>query len=249
MNEDRRKAWDTIGDWWWWRQSEAEFTAWGERGIKAHITPFLDSLDFEPQGKRMLDLGCGQGRVTGPCGSLFSEVHGVDISPVMIGHAKDRWVQKSNVFFSANTGDKLEAFEDDYFDFCFSHVVFQHLPKMSIVDSYIREIGRVLKPGGLFRIQVETGQTSRFRILPRRLYTPVFNFLIEHDLIGWYSRMTMRDRRLSDALPGVVTTADYLHRIGAAAGLEVSITVECDRDQPEAEQPGVLTWFSGRKAL
>jgi hypothetical protein len=44
-------------------------------------------------------------------------------------------------------------------DFAFSSIVFQHIPSREIIESYVREVHRLLRPGGLFKFQVQ-GDTS-----------------------------------------------------------------------------------------
>jgi SAM-dependent methyltransferase len=41
-------------------------------------------------------------------------------------------------------------------DACVSHVVFQHIPDAQITLGYVREMGRVLRPGGWAAFQVST---------------------------------------------------------------------------------------------
>ena len=41
------------------------------------------------------------------------------------------------------------------FDFAFSFIVFQHIPSQAIIENYIREVQRVLRPGSLFKFQVQ----------------------------------------------------------------------------------------------
>ena len=45
----------------------------------------------------------------------------------------------------------------------YSHIVFQHLPRKSYVERYFREAARVLKPGGLLRVQVDGRSRQFFR--------------------------------------------------------------------------------------
>ena len=40
-------------------------------------------------------------------------------------------------------------------DFVFSYIVFQHIPSREIVENYVREANRLLRPGGLFKFQVQ----------------------------------------------------------------------------------------------
>ena len=41
------------------------------------------------------------------------------------------------------------------FDFTFSFVVFQHIPSKAMIENYVRETARVLRPGGLFKFQLQ----------------------------------------------------------------------------------------------
>src|SRR5205085_8197678 len=43
----------------------------------------------------------------------------------------------------------------------FSNIVFQHIPSEEIIYSYVREVHRLLRPGGLFKFQVQ-GDVMRF---------------------------------------------------------------------------------------
>jgi hypothetical protein len=45
-------------------------------------------------------------------------------------------------------------FPDRHFDFVYSYAVFQHIPSGDVVFSYLRETIRVLKPGGVARLQI-----------------------------------------------------------------------------------------------
>jgi SAM-dependent methyltransferase len=53
-------------------------------------------------------------------------------------------------------GAGLAAIPDDSVDGCFSHVVFQHIPDPEITLEYVRDMGRVLRPGGWALFQVST---------------------------------------------------------------------------------------------
>ena len=71
---------------------------------------------------------------------------------VRIGKEKAEGI--SNCEILENNGTDLSLFSDNYFDFCYSFIVFQHIPDKKIVEEYIKEVSRVLKPGCLFRFQV-----------------------------------------------------------------------------------------------
>jgi SAM-dependent methyltransferase len=41
------------------------------------------------------------------------------------------------------------------FDFAYSSHVFQHIPSREVIDTYVREVHRLLRPGALFKFQVQ----------------------------------------------------------------------------------------------
>jgi len=111
-----------------------------------------------PLGKRALDFGCGVGRLTLPLAEHFAHVIGVDHSRTMIAiaakRAKDRAVR--NVAFLLSQGNNLPHVADGCIDFVLSLLVFQHIPTWTAVVSNLREIARVLVPGGLALLQFDT---------------------------------------------------------------------------------------------
>ena len=98
----------------------------------------------------LLDLGCGPGRLSMMCHNKIKKYYGVDISKNMIEEAK-RTKTYTNAEFLVNDGKTLKEFEDNKFDIVISATVFQHVGK-NIINSYMKEIYRVLKPSGFFLI-------------------------------------------------------------------------------------------------
>jgi hypothetical protein len=43
----------------------------------------------------------------------------------------------------------------DSIDFAFSTIVFQHIPSQTIIESYVRDVQRLLRTGSLFKFQVQ----------------------------------------------------------------------------------------------
>jgi len=114
---------------------------------------FLINLKLVNRDSKVLDIGCGIGRVENFLSDYVNEIHGVDISSLMIKKAKMS-VRKNNVFFHVNNGSSLEMFENKYFDLIFSFYVFQHFSK-NIAYEYIKEISRILKKNGKFLCQFQ----------------------------------------------------------------------------------------------
>ena len=107
-----------------------------------------------PKKMRVLEIGCGIGRILIPMSRVFGEAYGLDVSEKMIEGAKKNIQNIPNCKVFANSGSNLSMFSDDYFDFCYSIIVFQHIPEKEVIINYIKEVSRVLKTGCLFRFQV-----------------------------------------------------------------------------------------------
>ena len=56
-----------------------------------------------------------------------------------------------------NNGKDLAALGNVRFDFVFSSIVFQHIPSREVIESYVRDVYRLLRRGRLFKFQVQGG--------------------------------------------------------------------------------------------
>lgn len=137
--------------------SEEEFFRSGQCEVDEQILNDMGNIcqGQEPSQMRVLEIGCGAGRVTGPLSQVFGEVHGVDVSGEMVARARQALAGRPNVFLHKNNGMDLTVLGDLKFDFAFSIVVFQHIPRQEVVESYVREVNRVLRPGALFKFQLQ----------------------------------------------------------------------------------------------
>lgn len=103
----------------------------------------------------VLEIGCGVGRVMRPLALIFGGVHGVDVSEEMARRAETFLSGLSNVSVFVNNGADLSVVGENVYDFVFSFLVFQHISSKAIISSYVREVARVIRPGGLFKFQVQ----------------------------------------------------------------------------------------------
>ena len=108
----------------------------------------------EPSKMKILEIGCGIGRVLIPMCDYFGECIGIDVSPEMVQQSQKYIENLPNCKILENNGTDLSMFADNSFDFCFCYIVFQHIPEKKIVEQYIKEVSRVLKSNCLFRFQV-----------------------------------------------------------------------------------------------
>ncbi len=107
-----------------------------------------------PRARRALEIGCGPGRLMRPMSQFFGEIHGIDVSDEMIRRAEANLRDIPHAHPHHTSGADLAPFADDSFDFVYSYAVFQHIPSFDVVMNYLREAKRVLKPGGLLRVQI-----------------------------------------------------------------------------------------------
>jgi SAM-dependent methyltransferase len=107
-----------------------------------------------PEGRKALEIGCGPGRLIRPLSRHFGEIHGIDVSDEMIANARRKLQGIPHAHVHHASGSDLSLFADRYFDFVYSYAVFQHIPSADVVFSYLRETVRVLKPGGIARLQI-----------------------------------------------------------------------------------------------
>ena len=104
---------------------------------------------------RALDFGCGVGRLSQALAAHFEEVHGVDISPSMLGHANQFNQHPERCHYHLNVESHLRLFPDRHFDFVYSPITLQHI-EPPYEKLYLREFCRILKPGGIVAFQVLT---------------------------------------------------------------------------------------------
>ena len=108
----------------------------------------------ETSKMNILEIGCGIGRILIPMSKFFGSVIGIDISSEMVLLGQKYVSHIPNCSIVENNGVDLSEFSDNSFDFCYSFIVFQHIPEKQIVENYIKEVSRILKPSCLFRFQV-----------------------------------------------------------------------------------------------
>jgi SAM-dependent methyltransferase len=153
--ENARHYVDTANaDW-----TDDEFFASGEKTVAEEILTDLGNIcqGKSPAEMRVLEIGCGAGRVTKALARFFGEVHAVDVSGEMVRLATQALREHPKAFVYQNNGKDLAVVPDNPFDFAFSSIVFQHIPSREIIENYVREVHRLLRPGALFKFQVQGG--------------------------------------------------------------------------------------------
>jgi SAM-dependent methyltransferase len=113
----------------------------------------LDGAPAEPKQREVaVEIGSGLGRVVKSLADRFDRVIGIDISPEMVERA-GQLVTDPGVEFRLGDGRSLTGIADASVDLVLSFTVLQHIPDPRIIEGYLREAGRVLRPGGLLVFQ------------------------------------------------------------------------------------------------
>jgi len=139
-----------------WNQEAANWIAWArtpdhDSYWRFHRDQFLELVP--PPGRRTLDLGCGEGRLSRDLKKLGHEMVAVDLSPIMLAAA-----QEADPELESHLADAAELpFAEDAFD-CV--VAFMSLQDVDDLEGAAREAARVLEPGGRLCIAVVHPLTS-----------------------------------------------------------------------------------------
>ena len=134
------------------KKTAAAYKTFANKDFEGDIALFkaLDRIDMT--NKRVLDFGCGNGRMEKKFLTYSpAAIVGAEVSGPMIEEAK-----KSLETFSADEKKKISfvhippnalPFDDESFDICIAHFVLHYIPDTATI---LKEISRVLKPGGFF---------------------------------------------------------------------------------------------------
>lgn len=179
-----------------WGASELRARPWFMNGLKLRY--LLE--DLAAVHGRVLDVGCGAGQVAKAVKRERPdlEVHACDVSRSAIASAT---ASAEGVDFRLATAERL-PFADGELDFVWIFDVLEHVDDP---EQVLREVARVLKPGGGFHIVLPLeGQ-------PRTLYT----------LVGCGTRWTAKVRHGGHIQ---IFSADRFRSMAVACGLPVTRT-------------------------
>jgi SAM-dependent methyltransferase len=139
------------------------FLATGQRIVEIA----LDEAPVKPERHEVaLEIGCGLGRICLALSSRFERVIGYDISAEMLAQAREL-VPDERVDLRLTDGTSLPDTPDGSVDLVVSFTVFQHIPSVPVIEGYIHEAGRVLRPGGVFAFQWNNQRGERLWPLQR----------------------------------------------------------------------------------
>jgi SAM-dependent methyltransferase len=128
-------AWEQQApNWIRWARAEGHDSYW-----VFHREALLASLP--PPGRLTVDVGCGEGRVSRDLRALGHRVVGIDVAPSMVAAARE--ADPGGEYLVASAAEM--PFEDGAADLV---VAFMTLMDHDQMPESLREIGRILAPGG-----------------------------------------------------------------------------------------------------
>jgi len=109
------------------------------------------TVDYMPDGARLLDLGCGAGRTSVALAEIGLEVVGIDLSEAMVATAREQ-ARLAGVEVEFRTMNAMDlSYPDSSFDVAlFSYNGIELVPGREGKRRVFEEVLRVLRPGGRF---------------------------------------------------------------------------------------------------
>ena len=206
--------------------SRDQFIAMGDEIVTHSL---IGAAKLQPSG-RLLDIGCGCGKIARPLTRYLSAqggYDGIDITSAAIDWCRQAYKQYPNFRFhladlqstrynsagAKKSSDYRFPFEADSFDVTFLGSVFTHLLPEDTAH-YLREIARVLKPGGRCLATFFVLDAQAKEGIQAKKTTPTFGFA--------YGDMGCRIEMESMPEAAIAYEEDLIRRMHEDAGLAVS---------------------------
>ncbi|MGY1849235.1 class I SAM-dependent methyltransferase [Blastococcus sp. SYSU DS1021] len=160
----------------------------------------LAGLGLPTTWDRVLDFGCGAGRLSQALAEHAREVVGLDVSVPMLETARRLDRSGGRVRFVLGEDPDLRAFPDESFDLVYTERVLQHLPR-PVLETYLAEFARVLRPGGVAVVHCTTRPMWTLRGVVWRVAPAPLVRWAQRRLLGYPAPMRMTgvpERRVAD---------------------------------------------------
>ena len=181
--------------------------------LESHILPLVPRLtDRLAKGIRMMDVGCGSGRIINRLAELYpnSRFTGMDLSPEAIGNARGEAAQKGlrNVeFIIHDLSDFEETAEPEAFDFI---TTFDAIHDQAKPLNVLKGIQRALKADGVYLMQDIRGSSHVYNDIGH----PIGTFLYAVSTMHCMTVSLAQGGEGLGAMWGEEKTREYLQKAG-----------------------------------
>ncbi|MCB1772766.1 MAG: class I SAM-dependent methyltransferase [Gammaproteobacteria bacterium] len=121
--------------------------------VGADLTSMLAAAVALPEGLRLLDFGCGVGRLMEALVASGFSVDGTDVSEEMLAFARANPKLSKCSFYLSGGGDCGDSPRGHY-DIVYSQLCIQHIASRQIRKEIFSSVHDALKPGGMFSFQL-----------------------------------------------------------------------------------------------
>jgi 2-polyprenyl-3-methyl-5-hydroxy-6-metoxy-1,4-benzoquinol methylase len=118
-----------------------------------------------PRDLRLLDFGCGVGRLMEPLALEGYQVDGVDISAKMLEFARSSPSLSQSQFFRSNGNDLGDAPTGAY-DLVYSYLCLQHICSRQVRNELLGAFRKALRPNGMLIVQIHFYRDHRADTVP-----------------------------------------------------------------------------------
>lgn len=168
-----RKLWLGYG------ATKEEYLSWGEKHVSKMLELTRTSKFSFAKGDRILDFGCGAGRMIRHLKNLSEscEIWGTDIDAESIYWCKQFLSPPFN-FATTTTAPHL-PFEDRYFNYIYCGSVFTHIDDLA--EAWLLELRRILSFDGRLYLTIHDNHTIKLFDDPSKNYS-LIRTMKAHDL-------------------------------------------------------------------
>jgi SAM-dependent methyltransferase len=152
---------NTLGE-----DARARFFASGDRQMADILAMATSITDADWTPARVLEYGCGVGRLLIPAAKQAQQVLGVDVSPSMLAEARRNCEEFGVTNVDLVGTDELAA-STGGFDLVYSIAVLQHVPSRA-GEQILARLIQFLRPGGVGVVSLLVGadpQLARFNVI------------------------------------------------------------------------------------
>jgi len=158
MESDEKKQWNEGAKSW------VEFVRSGKNYYSEYLNgPALKRMIGDVEGKKVLDIGCGEGYFSRFFAKTGAEVTGIDLSDALVKAAVDEEERHPlGIKYFAADAANLNMLKSESFDIAFCYMA---LLDIRNYEGAISEVSRVLKTRGRFVVLMEHPCFTLFRVL------------------------------------------------------------------------------------